>query len=394
MGKTLRLLAVTNALPPLNYGYGVICADAMGELAARGHDVTVLTAAGGEPDAPFHVRRELLEVPAAWRRPVAGRRAERRSHRVMSQAMAEGVDAAIVWHMRGIPKGILSPLHDRGLPVMYMLGDLWAVYEQPGPPAWWHAWQRAESIGAYRSVRDATRRLVGAWPAPLIATEGIVCFTSAWLRDRYAAVGFAPRSSHVIPNGIRPDATPRPEPPPGAGLRLAFAGRLDASKGADIAIRALSLGPVDATLALAGGGLDSDAARLRALADELGVASRVRFLGARSRAVVLDLLRGSDALLMPGRIEEAFGLIYVEAMAAGAAVVGTALGGAAEICRHEDNALVVPVDDAAAVAAAVERLADPALRARLVANGAQTAQRFPLTTMVDTMEALLTERQV
>jgi glycogen(starch) synthase len=389
IGNALRLLAVTNALPPLNYGYGVICSDAMTELAARGHDVTVLTAAGGGEDGPFEVRRELVEVPAAWRRPLAGLGAERRSHRAMREALEQGVDGAIVWHMRGIGKGILSALHERGLPVMYMLGDLWAVYEQPGPPAWWHAWQRADSISAYRGLRNLARRAVGAGPAPPISAEGIVCFASAWLRDRYAAVGFRPRSSHLIPNGITPDDAPRHDPPPGSGMRLAFAGRLDASKGADVAIRALSLGPVDATLTLAGGGSASDEGRLHALAAGLGVASRARFLGAQPRRAVRDVLRTSDVLLMPGRIEEAFGLVYLEAMAAGAAVVGTALGGAAEICRHEHNTLVVPVDDAAAVATAVERLTDTALRGRLVANGKETVRRFPLAKMVDAMERLL-----
>jgi glycosyltransferase involved in cell wall biosynthesis len=389
MAATMRLLAVTKGLAPLNYGYGAICSDAMGELALRGHDVTVLAAAGGAADAPFEVRRELMEVPAAWRRPVAGLRAERRGHRAMGQAIERGIDGAIVWHMRGISKGILSLLHERGVPVLYMLGDLWAVYEQPGPPAWWSAWQRADGIGAYRYVRDGARRAVGAGPAPRIAAEGIVCFASSWLRERYAAVGFRPTASHVIPNGIALDDPPRADQAPGTGLRLAFAGRLDDSKGADIAIRALGLGPDDAVLTLAGGGSDDDEARLRDLAAAVGVASRVDLLGAQSRQAVRELLRASDALLMPGRIEEAFGLVYIEAMAAGAAVVGTALGGAAEICRDEHNALVVPVDDATKVARAVQRLTDPTLRARLVANGLETARGFPLAKMVDAMEALL-----
>jgi glycosyltransferase involved in cell wall biosynthesis len=361
----------------------------MAELTARGHEVTVLTAAGGEPEAPFQVGRELLEVPAAWRRPIAGLRAERRNHAAMTRALDRGVDAAIVWHMRGIGKGILTLLHERRIPVMYMLGDLWAVYEQPGPPVLWRAWQQADSRRTYRALRDVARRAVRAGAAPPITGEGIVCFASSWLRDRYAGLGFRPRQAHVIPNGVRPNDHPRQDVQPGAGLRLAFAGRLDASKGAEVAIRALRLGPSDATLALAGGGSAADETHLRALASDLGVASRVRFLGAQSHGAVLRLLGASDALLMPGRIEEAFGLIYIEAMAAGAAVVGTALGGAAEICRHEQNAVVVPADDPAAMAAAVERLTDPAFRARLVAGGRKTATGFSLTKMVDAMEALL-----
>jgi glycosyltransferase involved in cell wall biosynthesis len=246
-------------------------------------------------------------------------------------------------------------------------------------------------LAAYRAIRDGARRAVGAGPAPPIAFEGIVCFTSAWLRDRYAEVGFRPRNAHVVPNGVRSVNRPRNDRPPAAGLRLAFAGRLDHTKGADVAIRALGLGPPDASLALAGSSSAADETRLRALAHELGVAERTRFLGMQPRDAVVELLLESDVLLMPGRIEEAFGLVYVEAMAAGTVVVGTALGGAAEICRHGDNALVVPVDDPEATADALERLTDPALRGRLAARGKETAARFSLTRMVDTIEGLLVE---
>jgi glycogen synthase len=82
-------------------------------------------------------------------------------------------------------------------------------------------------------------------------------------------------------------------------------------------------------------------------------------------------------VLFPVRWEEPWGLVPLEAMAAGRPVVATATGGAAEYLRDGENALVVPPDDPVALAAAVRRLEDEGLRARLVAGGRATAARYP-----------------
>jgi glycosyltransferase involved in cell wall biosynthesis len=81
---------------------------------------------------------------------------------------------------------------------------------------------------------------------------------------------------------------------------------------------------------------------------------------------------------------EAFGQTYVEALAAGVPSVFALSGVAHELVRHEHNALVVPHRDAAAIAAALGRLAgDPALRATIAANGlADVRNGFTVERMV------------
>jgi len=379
----MRILGLTNFLPPLNYGYGAICADAMGELAARGHLVEMLVADGGEGLA-FAVRRELTHVPAAWRRPLPGLRAAAAGERAVRRALDGGVDVAIAWHMRGIPKGTLALLHGAGVPVIYMLGDLWAIYERPGPPAWWSAWQAADGVAAYRAARAAGGRLAGLGrarlQAPPVAGQGICAFASRWLQERYAQEGFRPAHAHVVPNGIGlegRDGGPR-APLEQRDMRVLFAGRADATKGADVALAAIE--QVErAQLTLAGAGP-------YAVSGE-----RVGALGLVDREQVAALMREADVFVMPGRIEEAFGLVYLEAMAAGAVVVGTATGGAAELVHDEVNGLVVAPGDARALAAALERVRDDGgLRARLAANGRATAARYGLVRMVDALEALAT----
>jgi len=334
----------------------------MGDLAARGHDVAVLAAGGGEGLA-LAVHRTLVCVPAAWRHPVAGLRAQIASERAVREALHSGVDVAIAWHMRGIPKGTLTLLHAAGVPVIYMLGDLWVVYERPGPPASWRAWQAVDGIAALRAARTAAGRAAGLGrlrlDPPPIAVHGICAFTSRWLQQRYAQAGFRPAHAHVVPNGIRlegRDGGPR-LPLAGRDLRVLFAGRADATKGADVAVAAIARVPA-AHLTLAGDGP-------YAVSGE-----RITALGMVARERVAQLMREADVFVMPGRIEEAFGLVYLEAMAAGAVVVGTATGGAAELLRDDDE-----------------------LRARLAVGGRATAAAYGLDRMVDTIEQLAVAAQ-
>src|SRR4051812_18376500 len=220
-----------NFYPPLGYGYGAICRDVMEALAERGHRSVVLCADGGPSTGRVELRRGLGHVPAAWRKPRAGLHAEAASQRLVRAALAEGVDAALVWHMRGIGKGALSLLHRAGIPVLYMLGDLWVIYERPGPPLTWRLWPALDHRGPYAGLRRAAGRVAGLGrvdlTAPPIEREGIVCFVSQWLRDRYAEVGFPPRHAHVVPNGIRLEDFTGPRAASNGDLSVLFAGRLD-----------------------------------------------------------------------------------------------------------------------------------------------------------------------
>ena len=122
-------------------------------------------------------------------------------------------------------------------------------------------------------------------------------------------------------------------------------------------------------LLLVGGGELEHAVREQVAG--LGLENRVRFLGVR--ADVADILRASDVFVLSSRVE-GNPLSVMEAMAAGLPVVSTAVGGVPELVREGETGLLVPSEDAAALAQAMQALVDdPARRQAMGAAARQHA---------------------
>lgn len=174
--------------------------------------------------------------------------------------------------------------------------------------------------------------------------------------------------------------------PADAPLLLAM-GRLHGNKAHDVSLQALVDIP-DAWLWIAGAGpLEG---KLRGLAEALGVAERVRFLGWRTDASAL--YRTADVCVFPSRYEP-LGNVVIQAWAHSLPVVAAASQGPAALIHTGEDGLLVPVDDAPALADGVRRLlADPALRGRLADAGARRVEaEFSETAVVGQWKTLLAD---
>jgi glycosyltransferase involved in cell wall biosynthesis len=151
--------------------------------------------------------------------------------------------------------------------------------------------------------------------------------------------------------------------PSAAPLLLAM-GRLHESKAHDVALQALTQLP-DAWLWIAGvGPLE---AKLKGMAQALGVENRVRFLGWRTDPSAL--YRTADVCVFPSRYEP-LGNVVIQSWAHGLPVVAAASQGPNALIEHGRDGVLVPIDDPGALAEGVRGLlADEALRARLVKRG-------------------------
>jgi len=130
----------------------------------------------------------------------------------------------------------------------------------------------------------------------------------------------------------------------------------------------------------------------RQLAARLGVADRIQFLGLLTGQARLDLLADADVVVYPSA-DEVFGLVPLEALLSGTPVVVAGDSGCGEVVGPLDGAQVVAVGDAAALAAAIDRvLAAPhAWRARVASGRAVVAERFGGSVVAEQVDALYRE---
>ena len=180
--------------------------------------------------------------------------------------------------------------------------------------------------------------------------------------------GWPAERAHYLPNftagtNAAPVLRSALATPPDVPLALAL-GRLHVNKGFDVLLTALARAP-RLHLWLAGEG--ELRATLGRQAAALGIAGRVRFLGWRDD--IPALLAAADFLVCPSR-HEPLGNVVIEAWAAGVPVIASASEGPSALIADGESGLLVPVDDADALARAMLRVTDDReLRARLAAAG-------------------------
>lgn len=168
-----------------------------------------------------------------------------------------------------------------------------------------------------------------------------------------------------------------------------FVGRLVYYKGVDVLLDALRL-TERARLAIVGEG--PLAARLTEQAVRLGISERVRFLGAVSDDRLRSLYKRARFLVLPSVApSEAFGMVQLEAMAAGRPVISTDLkSGVPYVNQHGVTGLIVPPSDARALAVAMTTLLEDEPRAQALGEAAQrrVMAEFHLDKVVDAHIAL------
>ena len=353
-----RVLFVTPYYPPITGGVASFVRHLAGELVALGHGAAVLVATEDHRLRRLNPGEEPPKFGVALRTPwAAGARLKstlaflvffvptlarllrfvrRERFQAISLEYPLGYMHYFVWIRRltGIP--LVCGLHG---------GDVRHWIEQP----------RYDRRAVRRILRTADRR---------------VAHSESLRAEALQTFGSAADPVQVIPLGIpMPPETNGHQSvlPPGYLLTVA---KLHSRKGIDVLLRAIpqleETGPTP-PLVLVGDGPEQ--ARLEALAKTLGIATRVYFLGDLPLEQVAPLYRHCRFLVLPSRFEP-FGLVLLEAMAAGKAVVATRVGGIPEFVQDGETGLLVPPEDPAALAAAIRRLLEePSLADRLGARG-------------------------
>jgi glycosyltransferase involved in cell wall biosynthesis len=207
----------------------------------------------------------------------------------------------------------------------------------------------------------------------------------AFNREFYIANGMDPSRIQpgVCPSDVDRFAAAadriRPERRDDRPLVIGFAGKFVGLKAVDDLIEAVARLPRGKPWELWLIGDGPLRAQLGSLVAHRGIAGGVRFLGFKNTDELPALMSAVDVMVLPSHKDNR-GLVAVEAMAAGAAMVvssATGVWGPGDLVEHEQTGLVFPAGDVSALGACLQRLlADPALRTRLAAAGQARAMSF------------------
>ena len=356
----MRILHVYKDYPPVLGGIELHLRDLAEALALRGHHVTALVTGPGSRTVTSVERGvEVVRCPRLF------------------TAASTPVSPALALEVRR-RRADVTHLH-----IPYPVAE-----------GAWLAGGRRPMVATYHS--DIVRqRFLGRLWAPVLnrtldradrvlATSPVYANTSPFLNGRSNVT--------VVPLGI--DPTPFLEADRdaargryGPGPIVLFVGRLRYYKGVDVLLAALD-GLPDATLLVVGTG--PQAPELAKVADALGLKDRVKWLGDVGSGDLPGVFAASDLFVLPAVARsEAFGVVQLEAMAAGLPTITTELGtGTSWVTQHGETGLVVPPRDAGALRSAMRELLSDPIRAREMGRAGR-ARMLSLFTRDHMVEAVV-----
>ncbi|MDZ7771616.1 MAG: glycosyltransferase [Balneolaceae bacterium] len=261
--------------------------------------------------------------------------------------------------------------------------------------------ERASKKEGYRGLAGLWKRLMTGMVTGLdsrgLGVSDAILVENAWMQEWLEERGYGGKT-HFAPPGVDTGVFHPPEEGEDNPLQRPYilsVGRFsDPRKDVETLFRAYALlmsrteGPVPG-LVLAGRSMPGEA--VRKLARELGIWDRISLMQNLTRGELAELYRHADFFVLSSR-EEGLGMVIMEAMASGTAVLSTDSGGPRTLITPGESGLLTPVGDPGALAEGMrELIEDPARRKRMAGKGLQTVrERFTLRQAIDTYKTLYT----
>jgi phosphatidylinositol alpha-mannosyltransferase len=320
-------------------------------MRARGHMVSVLAPSSPHVKLPDYVVSAGRAVPIPYNGSVARLQFSPAVHRRVRRWLSDG--NFDVLH-----------LHEPNAPSLSM----WALRVAEGPiVATFHtSTTKSLTLSVFQGV-------LRPWHEKIVGRIAVSDLARRWQMEALGS------DAVEIPNGVDVASfasAPRLDGYPRTGKTVLFLGRYDEPrKGMSVLLGALPMLVQqfpDVQLLIVGRG-DED--ELRSQAGEL--VDHLRFLGQVDDAGKASALRSADVYCAPHTGGESFGIVLVEAMAAGTAVVASDLHAFRRVLRDGEAGCLVPVDDPAALAAALAAvLRNDVLRERYIAAATEAVRRY------------------
>lgn len=376
----MRILFINYEFPPIGGGGGRVSANIAKEIAAYGHDVTLLTSAYGA--LPREERRDGYLIRRLW----TLRRYKDRCRiyemiafmlssivYILKERRRLKVDISIAFFtlpcapaayllkkLAGVP--YLISLQGGDVPG-FMRETLW-IYHRLSLGVIRHLWRHAEarianSLGLQRLAK--------------VAASGIPIL--------------------MVPNAVNNTffvtADERRSKCKGDMIHLLTVGRFSPQKGLDLLLRAIHRLPVHVALWIVGDGpLRTE---LETQAATLNIQDRVTFFGWQEEAAVKEFYRKADLFVLSS-LDEGMPLVVLEAMAMGLPIVATDVSGTQELVRSGENGYLVPVKDVDALTSTLfQAICNPEALARMSERSRAIAAQYTWPAVAEAYLALVQE---
>jgi glycosyltransferase involved in cell wall biosynthesis len=394
----MRILVISHLYPPHHLGgYEIACRGVVERMVDRGHEVIVLTSdtrLDGVDESSMPSRAEVRRTLRMWwdwdsfsptSPPLRSRfMIERHNQHALRDALGSlRPEVASIWSLGFVSWSLPTILERRSVPVVLTMLDQW-ICTTPDFDAWTRLFTNRRWARPIGSVLGLETRLPTFTTARASAASHMIADEIG--RDgRWSLSEIA-----VVPLGVDTDDFPiTAAVARGWSWRLLYVGRVVASKGVPTLIRALTELPTETTLAVVGHAHDNQRREMTELAEQCGVADRVSFSRAVSRADLRERYRRADLVVFPSEWPEPFGIVPLEAMACGVPVIATGTGGSGEFLEDGTNCVLFRPGDPQDLVAAARRVADdPGLRHAITAGGTRTARTFTMERFGDELERI------
>lgn len=369
----MKILTLCYEYPPVGGGGGRMAHNVAAALVRRGHEVRVQTAwISGLP------KRELLDGVEVFRSFAFRRRADYCTVPEMAGYIATSFLPALrhirKWKPDVIHAHFAVPTGALALACRVFTGKPYVLTAHLG-----------DLPGGNPDQTDALFRILNPIIRPVwknaAGTSASSSFAAGLAR---AAYGVDPR---IILNGISMKGKAAAARPPARPLELAAIGRFNPQKNFPWMIRALSGCPFPWHLTLIGDG--ARRAEIESAIRERGLEARIRLMGWVPEDAMREVLARTDILLMPST-SEGNPVSAIEALKLGVAVLGSDIGGLADVIEDGKNGFAVPIEFPVPFQEKLARLADdPGTLHAMKSRSLELAGRFDIESIADSFESLL-----
>ena len=319
------------------------------ELRRIGHEVRVLAPCDGPPPEPF-VTPLGNSLPTAANGSVA--------------PLAPDPSAAL---------RTIRALNDEAFDIIHLHEPI-----VPGPTVTALLLKLAPTVGTFHAAGDSTSYRVlnktARWAAEHLTTRVAVSDSAKELAHRYLGGEYITLFNGIELQRYQRSYVNREETP-----TIFFCGRYEPRKGLEVLLQAMSHIPADVKLWIASDGVGIDD-----LQNTYGADSRIKWLGRISEEDKLDRLARCSVFCAPSLRGESFGIVLLEAMAAGAPLVASNISGYNNVASNERNALLVEPGNSVELAKCImQTLNEPELRITLVKGGYERATDYSMQRLAE-----------